>query len=41
MNPYYNAEDLKKFGNISEYDKPLAEKFFSWYGDVFAEVLKL
>jgi alkylhydroperoxidase/carboxymuconolactone decarboxylase family protein len=37
MKTYYNPEDLKKFGNIGDFDKPLAEKFFSWYGDVFAE----
>lgn len=34
---YYNPKDLKKFGNIAEWDKPLADKFFEWYGDVFAE----
>jgi alkylhydroperoxidase/carboxymuconolactone decarboxylase family protein len=36
-NNYYNSKDLKKFGNIAEWDKPLADKFFDWYGDVFAE----
>jgi alkylhydroperoxidase/carboxymuconolactone decarboxylase family protein len=34
---YYNPKDLKKFGNIADWDKDLADKFFSWYGDVFAE----
>lgn len=34
---YYNNEDLARFGNISEFQKPMAEKFFSWYGEVFAE----
>lgn len=34
---YYNSEDLKKFGNIAEFQKPLADKFFSYYGEVFAE----
>ncbi len=34
---YYNPEDLKKFGNIGEFHKGLADKFFSYYGDVFAE----
>ena len=34
---YYNPEDLKKFGNIGEWDKNLADKFFSYYGDVFKE----
>jgi alkylhydroperoxidase/carboxymuconolactone decarboxylase family protein len=37
MNTYYNPEDLKKFNNIGEFDKPLADKFFSYYGDVFKE----
>lgn len=36
-NHYYNAEDLKKFGNVSEFQKPMADKFFDWYGEVFAE----
>ena len=34
---YYNAGDLKNFGNISDWQKNLGDKFFSWYGDVFAE----
>lgn len=34
---YYNPKDLKKFGNIAEYEPKLAEKFFDWYGDVFKE----
>ncbi|MDN5213596.1 arsenosugar biosynthesis-associated peroxidase-like protein [Fulvivirgaceae bacterium BMA12] len=34
---YYNPEDLKKFGNVSEFQKELADKFFSYYGDVFKE----
>jgi alkylhydroperoxidase/carboxymuconolactone decarboxylase family protein len=36
-NTYYNPEDLKKFGNIGEFQKSLADKFFSYYGEVFAE----
>ena len=36
-NHYYNAEDLGKFGNIAEYQKPMADKFFSWYSEVFKE----
>jgi len=32
---YYNPEDLKKFGNIGEFQKNLADKFFSYYGEVF------
>jgi alkylhydroperoxidase/carboxymuconolactone decarboxylase family protein len=34
---YYNPKDLKKFSQIGEWDKELADKFFAWYGDVFAE----
>lgn len=34
---YYNPEDLGKFGNVSEFQKPMANKFFAWYGEVFAE----
>lgn len=34
---YYNNEDLARFGNISEFQKPMAERFFAWYGEVFAE----
>ncbi|MFN2440163.1 MAG: arsenosugar biosynthesis-associated peroxidase-like protein [Chitinophagaceae bacterium] len=36
-NHYYNAEDLGKFGNIGEFQKPLADKFFSWYNEVFKD----
>ena len=34
---YYNPEDLKKFGNITDFQKELGDKFFDWYGAVFAE----
>lgn len=34
---YYNPADLKKFGNIAEWDKNLAAKFFDYYGEVFKE----
>ncbi len=34
---YYNPEDLKKFGNIGEFQKELADKFFSYYGEVFKD----
>ena len=34
---YYNPADLKKFGNIGEWEGNLAKKFFDWYGDVFKE----
>lgn len=36
-NHYYNAEDLGKFGNVGEYQKELADKFFAWYGEVFKD----
>ena len=34
---YYDPADLKKFGNITEFQKELGEKFFGYYGDVFKE----
>jgi alkylhydroperoxidase/carboxymuconolactone decarboxylase family protein len=34
---YYNAEDLSKFGNISDFQKKLGDKFFSYYNEVFKE----
>lgn len=37
METYYNPEDLKKFGNIGEFQKELADKFFDYYGEVFKE----
>lgn len=37
MESYYKPEDLKKFGNIGEFDKALADKFFDYYGEVFKE----
>jgi alkylhydroperoxidase/carboxymuconolactone decarboxylase family protein len=37
MKTYYNPEDLKKFGSIGEFGKELADKFFSYYGDVFKD----
>ena len=35
--PYYVEEDLKKFGKITEFQKELGDKFFSWYDAVFEE----
>jgi len=32
---YYNKEDLGKFGQISEFQPELGEKFFDYYGKVF------
>ncbi len=37
MDQYYKPEHLKQFGNISEGSPELAEKFFDYYGAVFAE----
>jgi alkylhydroperoxidase/carboxymuconolactone decarboxylase family protein len=34
---YFNAEDLKKFSNITEFQKTMGDKFFEWYGEVFKE----
>ena len=34
---YYDPKDLKKFGQIAEFEPKLAEKFFDWYGTVFEE----
>ncbi len=34
---YYNASDLGKFAKISDFQKEMGEKFFSWYGEVFKE----
>ena len=37
METYYNPQDLKKFGEIEEFNKELADKFFDYYGSVFKE----
>ncbi|CAN5415113.1 arsenosugar biosynthesis-associated peroxidase-like protein [soil metagenome] len=34
---YYDPKDLSKFGEIAEFQKDLADKFFSYYGDVFKD----
>ena len=34
---YYDPKDLKKFGEIGEFQKPMADKFFDWYGEVFQD----
>lgn len=34
---YYNPADLKKFGNVADFNENLAEKFFSYYGSVFED----
>ncbi|MCB0602740.1 MAG: arsenosugar biosynthesis-associated peroxidase-like protein [Saprospiraceae bacterium] len=37
METYYDPADLAKFGKIGEFDKELADKFFSYYNEVFKE----
>ncbi|MFN2440516.1 MAG: arsenosugar biosynthesis-associated peroxidase-like protein, partial [Chitinophagaceae bacterium] len=34
---YYNSKDLAKFGNVAAFQEELAEKFFSYYGEVFKD----
>jgi len=34
---YYFNGDLSKFGQIGNFQKPMADKFFNWYGEVFAD----
>ena len=34
---YYHAHDLAKFGEIGKNRTELADKFFAWYGAVFAD----
>lgn len=37
MDQYYKPEHLPKFGDIGEGSPELAEKFFAYYGAVFAD----
>ncbi len=37
METYYKPDDLPKFGEIGEEAPELAQKFFDYYGAVFAE----
>ena len=37
MSDYYQEDDLKKFGNITEWQEELGSKFFDWYGAVFKD----
>ena len=32
---YYDPSDLRKFGNITEWNEELGGKFFDYYGKVF------
>ncbi|HMR43715.1 MAG TPA: arsenosugar biosynthesis-associated peroxidase-like protein [Saprospiraceae bacterium] len=34
---YFDPADLKKFGNITEFQEEMGKKFFAWYGEVFKE----
>jgi len=34
---YYNPADLKKFGQVTDWQKKLGDKFFDYYGEVFKE----
>jgi len=36
-NHYYNAGDLSKFSEIGTFQKPLADKFFAYYTEVFKD----
>ena len=36
-NNYFNPDDLKKFGNITEFQQSMGDKFFAYYGEVFKE----
>ena len=36
-NSYYDSADLSKFGNVGEFQKSMADKFFGWYGEVFKD----
>jgi alkylhydroperoxidase/carboxymuconolactone decarboxylase family protein len=35
--PYYHSHDLARFPDIGKNRPELAQKFFDWYGAVFAE----
>lgn len=37
MDTYYKPEHLAHFTSIGEGNKDLADKFFAWYGAVFAD----
>ncbi len=37
MSHYYNEADLKKFSDITEFQKEMGDKFFSWYSTVFKD----
>ena len=37
MDPYYKPEHLRRFSEIGQGSPPLADAFFSYYGQVFAD----
>ncbi len=37
MKNYFDPENLKDFGKISNLQKPMGDKFFEYYGEVFKE----
>ena len=37
MADYYNDKDLERFGEISNYQKEMGNKFFDYYGEVFKD----
>ena len=37
MDAYYKPDQLGRFGEIGEGNKPLADAFFAYYGQVFAD----
>jgi alkylhydroperoxidase/carboxymuconolactone decarboxylase family protein len=37
MNTYYDPKDLKNFSKIGDFQQPMADKFFDYYGEVFKE----
>lgn len=34
---YFESEDLKNFGKITEFQQEMGDKFFAYYGEVFKE----
>jgi alkylhydroperoxidase/carboxymuconolactone decarboxylase family protein len=34
---YFQPDDLKKFGNITEFQEEMGKKFFEYYNEVFRE----
>ena len=34
---YFDPEDLKKFGNITDLQKSMGDKYFAWYSEVMKE----